>query len=158
MLRSCLLAAALLAATPAICADIVGRASVVDGDTIDIHGTRIRLDGVDAPESRQTCLDAAGRKYRCGQVSANALDRFLSASQPIACRPTGRNYGRVVAICRRADGTDINRWLVANGYAVDWPKYSKGRYAGEQARAQAARLGIWRGWFELPCEFRRKAC
>lgn len=151
-------AVALMIASPAGAADIVGRMSVVDGDTGDIHGTRIRFDGVDAPESRQLCQDASGRPYRCGQVSANALDAFLSASQPITCRPTGKNYGRVVATCRRADGADVNRWLVANGYAIDWPKYSKVRYAGEQRQAQAARLGIWAGRFETPCAFRGKAC
>jgi succinoglycan biosynthesis protein ExoI len=158
MIRVFLIAAALQLAQPAFAADIVGRASVIDGDTIEIHGARIRFDGIDAPESRQTCLDAAGRKYRCGQVSANALDTFLSVSQPIACRPTGKSYERVVALCRRTDGADINRWLVASGYAIDWPKYSKGRYAAEQRRARAGRLGIWEGRFEPPCRFRRSKC
>lgn len=158
MLRTATLAAAMLLAVPAFAADIVGRASVVDGDTIDIHGTRIRFDGIDAPESRQICLDGNGWKYRCGQVSANALDAFLSASQPIACQPTGRNYDRVVAICWRADGADVNSWLVRNGLAIDWPRYSKGRYRAEQSQAKANRLGIWAGRFEMPCQVRRAKC
>lgn len=150
--------AALLLAGPVHAADITGRMSVIDGDTGEIHGVHIRLDGIDAPESRQLCRDAAGRPYRCGQVSANALDAFLQPSQPITCRPTGKSYDRVVAVCRRADGAEVNAWLVANGYAIDWPKYSRGRYAGEQRRARAARLGIWAGKFEMPCAFRERAC
>ncbi|WP_051228159.1 thermonuclease family protein [Pleomorphomonas oryzae] len=77
---------------------------------------------------------------------------------PTRCSPTGRSYERVVAVCRRADGADVNRWLVANGYAVNWPRYSKGRYADEQEKAQAARLGIWAGRFEMPCAFRERKC
>lgn len=158
MLRFPAILAALLVAAPVHSADIVGRMTVIDGDTGEIHGTHIRLDGVDAPESRQLCQDASGRNYRCGQASANALDAFLSASQPISCRPTGKSYNRIVATCRRADGADVNRWLVASGYALDWPKYSRGRYAGEQRQARAARLGVWAGRFEMPCAYRGKAC
>lgn len=65
MIRLSLLAATLLLASPAWAADIVGRASVIDGDTIDVHGTRIRFDSIDAPESRQLCQDGAGKRYRC---------------------------------------------------------------------------------------------
>lgn len=158
MIRVFLIAAALQLAIPAFAADIVGRASVIDGDTIDIHGTRIRFDGIDAPESRQICLDSVGRKYRCGQASAKELDAFLSASQPIACDATGRSYERIVAICRRADGIDVNRWLVRSGLAIDWPKYSRGRYAKEQGLARTGHLGIWSGRFDLPCRVRGTNC
>lgn len=64
------------------------------------------------------------------------------------------NYERIVAICRRADGVDVSRWLVANGYAIDWPKYSKGRYAVEQQGARSVKSGVWQGGFALPCVFR----
>jgi len=148
----------LSASVSAEAADIIGRASVIDGDTIDIHGTRIRFDGVDAPESRQSCVDAAGKPYRCGKVSAEALDVFLSESRPVSCRRTGRDHNRIVAICTRADGTDVNRWLVSNGHAIDWPKYSKGRYANEQRQARTAKLGIWSGTFIPPCVIRGARC
>ena len=147
----------LLFATPDVAADISGRASVVDGDTIEISGERIRLNGVDAPESRQTCTDAVGREYRCGKDAAFALDEFLAASRPTICVGVGKDrYKRVIADCERADGASVNAWLVANGWALDWVKYSKGKYASEQAAAKSGRLGIWRGEFQLPCEFRAK--
>ncbi|WP_050743832.1 MULTISPECIES: thermonuclease family protein [unclassified Shinella] len=143
---------------PAMATEIVGRASVIDGDTIDIQGTRIRFDGIDAPESRQRCTDASGQSYRCGKVSADALDAFLAESRPVSCHKTGRDRDRIVAVCTRADGTDVNRWLVTNGYAIDWPKYSKGRYAEEQRQADAAGAGIWAGTFERPCVVRGSKC
>ncbi|MET4687643.1 thermonuclease family protein [Sinorhizobium fredii] len=134
---------------------IVGRASVVDGDTIEIRSQRIRLHGVDAPESWQLCGDGDGGSYRCGREAAIALERFLAASRPARCKIIERDrYGRFVATCFRADGREINRWLVANGNAVDWEKYSGGHYADVQEAARSKGVGIWRGKFQLPCEAR----
>ncbi|KQM34589.1 nuclease [Rhizobium sp. Leaf68] len=142
----------------AAAADITGRASVIDGDTIEINGVRIRFGGIDAPESRQICENAAGKAYRCGQASANALHAFLAKSRPTTCTATGSSYDRVVGYCVRADGADVNVWMVRNGHAIDWPKYSGGRYAFEQAEAQAARAGIWAGAFDQPCMVRGAQC
>lgn len=142
----------------ALSSEITGRASVIDGDTIDIQGVRIRFDGIDAPESRQRCLTSAGEAYRCGKTSAEALDAFLAQSRPVSCKRTGRDRNRIVAICTRADGTDVNRWLVRNGHAIDWPKYSKGRYAAEQREAEASKAGMWAGTFEWPCVVRGARC
>jgi len=63
-------------------------------------------------------------------------------------------YRRFVATCFRADGVEVNRWLVGNGLAVDWSRYSGGAYVGAQDKARAQALGIWRGAFQLPCEAR----
>ena len=134
---------------------LVGRASVIDGDTIEIAGQRVRLNGIDAPESWQACSDAAGKPYRCGKEAAFALDVFLSKSRPIRCVGHGKDrYRRVVADCFRADGQSVNSWLVRQGWAIDWLRYSKGAFRGDQAAAQAARAGVWRGSFEIPCEAR----
>lgn len=134
---------------------IVGRASVIDGDTIEIRGERIRLHGVDAPESWQFCEDGDGGTYRCGREAANSLERFLAASRPVRCQVLERDrYERFVARCFRADGREVNRWLVENGNAVDWEKYSDGAYAVVQGAARSKGIGIWRGKFQLPCEAR----
>ena len=60
--------------------NIVGIASVIDGDTIEIHGRRIRLFGIDAPESQQFCFRPNGEPWRCGQAASFVLaDRILAS-------------------------------------------------------------------------------
>jgi endonuclease YncB( thermonuclease family) len=118
------------------------------------RGERIRLHGVDAPESWQKCGDGDGGTYRCGNEAALALDRFLAASRPIRCEVVERDrYGRFVSVCFRADGHEVNRWLVESGNAVDWEKYSRGVYVGAQEEARSHGR-IWRGTFQLPCQAR----
>ena len=149
-------AALFLVPTWALAADTVtGRASIVDGDTIDIHDFRVRFSGIDAPEKWQRCKQSEDRPYRCGRDAAFALDDFLAASRPTTCRLIERERGhggkRWIGECFRADGAAVNAWLVSNGWAVDWPKYSGGRYALLQDKARARSVGIWRGSFEMPC-------
>jgi succinoglycan biosynthesis protein ExoI len=134
---------------------VSGRASVIDGDTIDIAGERIRLNGVDAPESWQRCRNAQGAEYQCGKQAAFALDEWLAASRPTRCEYVERDrYGRFVGNCFRADGYEVNRWLVETGNALDWEKYSGGAYSEAQDAAKASRTGVWQGAFELPCVVR----
>lgn len=150
------IAAIMVAAAPAARAQqsIVGVASVVDGDTIEVHGARIRMHGIDAPESRQECIRADGTSWRCGQQAALALsDRIGRAT--IRCEPRDRDrYGRVVAVCFK--GTeDLNRWMVATGWVVAYRKYSLD-YVADEERAKRAKLGIWSGSFEMPWAWRAR--
>ena len=132
--------------------EIVGRASVVDGDTIDIHGTRIRLHGIDAPESGQTC-QAMGERYRCGQRAALALDGFLG-SQTVNCVQTETDrWTRVVARCS-VRGIDLGKWMVEHGWAIAFRRYST-EYVETEDRARASRAGMWKGEFMPPEEWRR---
>ncbi|MBZ9859718.1 thermonuclease family protein [Mesorhizobium sp. CA12] len=134
---------------------IIGIATVIDGDTIEVHGQRIRFDGIDAPESRQYCDDAKGFEYPCGRRSAEALDAFLATSKPVQCTfVTWDRYHRFVGDCRRADGASVAAWMVEHGQALDWSRYSHGAYAQQQAKAEAAKVGIWVGKFETPWDWR----
>ncbi|MER8772231.1 thermonuclease family protein [Mesorhizobium sp. M0960] len=122
-------------------APIAGVASVIDGDTIEIRGQRIRFSGIDAPEVAQRCDDAKGFRYQCGAKSAGALDAFLAASRPLRCTFVAWDrYGRFVADCSRADGRSVASWLVENGQALDWPSYSRGAYAAQRPKAEAAKV------------------
>ncbi len=87
-----------------------------------------------------------GRDYRCGQAAALALDDYRADSRPPRCVEVDRDrYKIMVAHCFRADGSDVAAWMVRKGHALDWPRYSKGRYGGEQRAARATRSGVWSG-------------
>lgn len=135
--------------------EFTGIPSVIDAYTIEIHGQRIRLFGIDAPEATQTCRDAQDKEYHCGQIGANALDGHLKTSQPIRCHKKDTDkYGSVVATCETAKGEDIAAWLVRKGHALDWPRYSQGRYREEQRLADQERAGVWQGQFIEPWKWR----
>jgi endonuclease YncB( thermonuclease family) len=132
-------------------ADLTGHASVIDGDTLEIHGQRIRLYGIDAPESAQTC-DAGGKTYRCGQQAALALADHIGR-QTVECEQRDVDpYGRVVAVCTVA-GVDVGAWLVSQGWALAYVRYSRD-YVDEELAARRARRGIWRGTFMPPWAWR----
>jgi endonuclease YncB( thermonuclease family) len=133
--------------------DLVGQASIIDGDTLEIHGTRIRLWGIDAPESSQSCRGEDSLQYRCGAKAANDLDVFV-ARRPVSCQPRDLDrYGRTVAACSVGD-VDLGDWLVRNGLALDWPQYSKGRYGDAQRDAEHAGRGMWAGSYVEPWLYR----
>lgn len=144
----------LLASIPAAYAQqIAGQASVIDGDTIEIAGTRIRLHGIDAPESSQRCQDAKGRDYRCGQRAAFALADWIGRAA-VSCQPRDTDrYGRVVAVCW-VRGTDINQLMVRQGWAVAYRQYSQ-EYVPDELSARRARAGMWSGTFVPPSDWRR---
>lgn len=131
-----------------------GRATVIDGDTLEIDGKRIRLEGIDAPETGQSC----GRKWfgtwSCGAAASEALGDLV-AGRRVGCERRGTDrYGRMIAVCM-VDGRDINEAMVRSGYAWAFIKYSKS-YVGAEAEAREARAGIWQGEAEPPWAFREK--
>jgi endonuclease YncB( thermonuclease family) len=132
---------------------LIGIASVIDGDTIEIAKARIRFWGIDAIEADQTCT-RDGRVWDCARHTLVTLKARLDR-QTVYCQPKGRDlYGRIVATCQ-ARGEDIGTWLVGQGLALDYPEFSGGAYAAEQVVAQAAKRGLWRGDFQLPWEWRQ---
>lgn len=141
------------AATRPASADIVGRASVIDGDTIEIQGQRVRLFGIDAPESSQLCR-AENKPYRCGQQSALALAKRIG-QRTVRCEQRDIDrYQRVVAVCYSGN-EDLGGWLVKEGMALAFRRYSLD-YVTQEEEARAARRGIWRGQFEAPWEWRAR--
>ena len=144
----------ILLLTPAAAAEtITGRASVIDGDTITIHGTRIRLHGIDAPESGQSC-GSEGKRWRCGQQAALALAKRIG-SAPVAClKKDVDRYKRVVAVCRSGGGEDMNAWMVFEGWAMAYRQYSTD-YIRQEDGASRGKVGIWRGEFVPPWDWRR---
>ncbi|MGF1554411.1 MAG: thermonuclease family protein [Paracoccaceae bacterium] len=126
---------------------------VVDGDTLEVSGRKIRLHGVDAPEKAQTCLDACRRVVRCGVVATEAMERLVAKGR-LACRTIDTDrYGRTVARCR-AGGVDVGEALVAAGLARAYTRYSED-YADEEAEARRASLGMWAGEAVAPWDWRR---
>lgn len=132
-------------------ADVAGGASVIDGDTIEIHGQRIRLHGIDVPEGAQTC-QVEGKSWRCGQQASLALDGKI-AGRPVSCKQKDVDrYRRIVAVCF-AGNEDLNAWMVAEGWALAYRQYSTD-YVGQERAASAAHKGIWRGSFVPPWDWR----
>ncbi len=122
---------------------VSGHIVVVDGDTIEIGGERLRLEGIDAPETGQTCTTASGSTWKCGLAATQALRR-LTDGKDVACDSRGRDkYGRMLGLCF-ADGVEINADLVRKGFAWAFVKYSA-LYVSDEALARSAKAGIWQG-------------
>jgi endonuclease YncB( thermonuclease family) len=131
-----------------------GQARIIDGDTLDVAGERVRLWGVDAPERDQSCEDADGGPYACGRQAAVALSDLV-AGRTVTCdqRDIDR-YGRTVAQCA-AGGEDLGRRLVRDGHALDYTRYSRGAHLSEEIRARRDKAGVWQGVFTRPEDWRR---
>jgi endonuclease YncB( thermonuclease family) len=133
---------------------IRGVARVVDGDTIDIGDTRIRLEGIDAPESGQTCKRKWFGSWPCGAVATAALARMVE-NRTVSCEPKGLDkYGRTLAVCF-VDGRDINAQMVRQGHAWAFVRYSQS-YVKEEGLAKAESLGIWQGESQAPWDYRAR--
>ena len=133
-------------------ADVVGEALVIDGDTIEVAGERIRLHGIDAPEARQTCV-IAGERWRCGESATLALEHEVEGRR-VTCKGRKRDrYGRIIAVCYSGEN-DLNAMMVRDGWALAYRRYAKD-YVAEEMEAQNAFRGMWRGQFVPPWKWRR---
>jgi len=142
-----------LLALPVQAEVLSGRVSVIDGDTFEMHGQRIRLHGIDAPESGQQCKGANGKTYRCGQMAAKQMSGYVSG-QTVNCEILDKDrYGRFIARCL-VNGTDVNELLVKEGWALAYRQYSKD-YVRAEAKAKRANIGLWQGQFVEPWGWRR---
>jgi endonuclease YncB( thermonuclease family) len=132
---------------------IVGKAWVIDGDTINISGTHIRLEGIDAPELDQPCTDSKGKIWSCGKAAAGELKARIGAQELTCASKAFDKYKRVVAVCTLSDGSDVNAWLVQQGWAVAYGYADI--YESQEAEARAAKRGIWAGSFVMPSQWRQ---
>lgn len=131
-----------------------GRAEVVDGDTVVIGKVRIRLQGIDAPETDQICLDPSGERWTCGIAARDRLAEHIG-SREISCTDEGRDrYGRTLGVCSLI-GEDLNAWMVREGFALAYVQYSKS-YIREDADARKGRRGMWAGSFIAPWDYRHR--
>lgn len=141
-------AIALLAvlAFPALAGDITGLASVIDGDTLDVAGVRVRLSGIDAPESKQVCGD-----WPCGAAATSHMREI--AAGVVECAPEGSDrYGRVIAVCY-AGGVDLGGEMVRRGLALAYRRYSD-RYVPQENAAREEKAGMWGSTFVAPWVWR----
>lgn len=148
--------AALLIATSApeasVHVAITGRAEVRDGDTLSIGPVIIRLNGIDAPETGQTCIGAEGRQWDCGAAATAELVALIGV-RPVQCVLRERDaYGRLVSDCA-VDGIDLSGALIEVGLAWAFTAYST-KFDGLEAVARAGSIGIWSGENQAPWDYR----
>ena len=144
--------------------EISGIPRVVDGDTVHINEFKIRLEGIDAPEIRQQCkkkkLKISSiigytfyKNYNCGEISKENLEAKVDGSK-IKCISSGKDrYERYLAKCFK-NRTNLNRWMVRNGYAVAYRQYSN-EYVSDEDFAKKNKLGLWQGKFLKPEKWRK---
>ena len=129
-------------------ADITGKPRIIDGDTIHINQTKIRLHGIDAPEMKQTCRTSKGKEQMCGVLAKQALERLVKG-QDVTCKGDTRDrYKRLIAVCY-VGSLNINEQMVVDGWVMAYRKYSKDYVMAEEF-AKSRREGLWGGTFEPP--------
>lgn len=130
---------------------IIGRSIVVDADTIDVQGRRVRLEGIDAPEVSQDC-GRTNQEWPCGQHAKSALGAWLD-DRVVTCVQSGEDrYGRTLGRCF-VEQEDVQSWLVINGWALAYREHSTDFVAAEEI-AKANKVGVWQGDFLAPWDWR----
>jgi len=136
-----------------IAGEISGVPRITDGDTIKIFSKKIRLHGIDAPEKKQICSKNF-KKYYCGKDAKKALIKKIDG-KPVVCK-TQENldrYKRYIGICFLGE-VNLNKWMVRNGYAIAYRRYSK-HYIKDEDYAKINKRGLWAGNFIYPEKWRK---
>jgi endonuclease YncB( thermonuclease family) len=135
-------------------ADVAGIPRIVGGDTVEIERVKIRLEGIDAPETDQLCLNSRGQRWTCGIEARDQLSKYVGG-RPWICRISGQDrYGRSLARCQ-VDGQDVGEWMVRSGWALSFTRYSHS-YDLDERVAREARQGLWAGAFIAPWDWRSR--
>jgi endonuclease YncB( thermonuclease family) len=139
--------------TKIIAGEISGFAVVTDGDTIKISNNKIRLHGIDAPEKKQNCTKNA-KEYNCGVVATEMLIKKISKNVVKCLTQKNKDrYNRFIGVCF-VDQEDLNKWMVRNGHAIAYRRYSKD-YILDEDFAEKNKLGLWSGTFLKPEKWRK---
>jgi endonuclease YncB( thermonuclease family) len=134
--------------------DLTGLAHVIDGDTVTIGTTHIRLEGIDAPEMDQVCLNIKGERWSRGIASRDQLSSHIDG-RTISCAARGQDrYSRTLAGCS-VSGENLNAWMVREGWALAYLQYSR-EYVADEGAARKERKGMWAGAFIAPWDWRHR--
>ena len=150
-----LIAAVLIAATtPGLAAEV----SIPDGNTVILNGVTYRLEGIDAPQTDQTCLDDKGGAWTCGIAARERLHAHVR-KRDVRCTERGADSilrkRRVGECWIEGEPTSLNQWMVQQGWALNADRSAKGRFKSDRDSASAKRLGLWNGCFIAPDDLRR---
>jgi len=153
-MRSLILILAILSASQSWAAGVV----VKDGGTLQLAGVTYRLEGIDAPELDQMCIDEHADAWACGVEARDQLTKLIG-SRAVRCGDLGADPAfkkRRIGICTvEGETTSLNQLLVRQGFALNFDPAAKGRFRDDEAGAKAGRQGLWKGCFAAPNEFRR---
>ena len=145
-------AAALASAEARVDITVTG---VTDGDSLKADRLKLRLHGIDAPESKQKCTDSTGKIYACGRQATNWLQKQIKAGDRLSCDLIDIDkYRRLIVRCFK-NGKDINKAMVRAGWAVAYKRYSDEYFPAETA-AKVEQAGLWQGPFIHPEIWRQK--
>jgi len=134
------------------CPALADTARVIDGDTLELNGERIRLHGIDAPEMKQTC-ERDGVTWLCGKEARKALAAWIGRRDVDCVGDKRDKYNRLLAHCS-VDDQDIGEWMVSRGLAVAYNRYSY-EYQRAEYAAKSAKVGMWAGEFQKPWDWRK---
>ena len=144
--------------------EISGIPKIIDGDTVHINNFKFRLEGIDAPEMKQKCKKESlkissiigftfYKDYSCGKVSKEKLITKIDTTE-IRCISSSKDrYKRYIATCYKGK-TNLNQWMVRNGFAIAYRRYSK-KYVPDEEFAKENKLGLWKGKFMEPEKWRK---
>ena len=139
--------------------EVCGVPTGIDGDTLRVGSTKFRLDGIDAPEPEQNCLNEAGELWDCGRQAGKRLADKIGGRE-VCCEDKGLDWkhpDRRIGVCRVGQGDDVldlHRWLVREGWAIDFMPYSCERFKRDESNARQEGRGVWEGCVVAPRAFR----
>ncbi|HXN67920.1 MAG TPA: thermonuclease family protein [Bradyrhizobium sp.] len=152
-MRALILILAIISASQCLAASAIVR----DGGTLQLGDVTYRLDGIDAPELDQICIDEHADAWACGVEAREQLAKLIGDRQ-VRCEDLGPGpyKKRHIGACSvEGESAGLNALVVRQGLALNFEPYARGRFKDDEAGARDQRRGLWRGCFVAPREFRR---